>query len=179
MLPHCTTAERIWRSRSLRRRPIRFSQSLDAVAIDFTYNGRANFSVPPLAHPITISMIITLKSGGKPVLGEGQQDSGVNLPIDSLEAPPTGPWHRWRSARHGVIEGCNWLVRGRASCSSRCPPWVSHHRTADQPHAGSAVALPQQHSGHVLRLERSDSNRSQQPNRRSSPDAWPDLLCPA
>src|SRR5947207_1760886 len=57
MLPHCTTAERIWRSRSLRRRPIRLSQSLRAaVAIDFTYMDRLNFHIPSLAHPIMISM---------------------------------------------------------------------------------------------------------------------------
>src|SRR4029077_6673685 len=46
MLPHCTTAKRIWRSRNLRRRPIRLSQCWVDFAIGVTYIVIASFAVP-------------------------------------------------------------------------------------------------------------------------------------
>src|SRR5262245_33457597 len=87
ILRHCTTAERIWRSRSLRRRPIRFSQSLSSVTIDFIYIDRAKFPVPSVAHPITVSMRITLQRG-KPALDEGNQRLRRDSAKLIFEAPP-------------------------------------------------------------------------------------------
>ena len=46
MPPHCTTADRICRSRSLRRRPIRLSHCCSALAIGIPYNVIADFTVP-------------------------------------------------------------------------------------------------------------------------------------
>src|SRR5712691_3672244 len=66
MLPHCTTAKRIWRSRNLRRRPIRLSQCWSALSIGIPYIDIAIFAVPfipagnyPYKNPKRGAMILT------------------------------------------------------------------------------------------------------------------------
>src|SRR4051794_11385573 len=49
MLPQCTTVESIWRSRSLSRRPMRFSQFAARLAIGRPYSLIGIFDVPCIA----------------------------------------------------------------------------------------------------------------------------------
>src|ERR1051325_10699624 len=49
MLPQCTTVARIWRSRSLRRRPIRTSQFNRGPVIGFSYSGSGIFDIPHIS----------------------------------------------------------------------------------------------------------------------------------
>src|SRR5882724_834777 len=68
MLPHSTTVERMCRSRSLRRRPKRLSQSRGGLVIDFAYTARGTFVVPSIAHRVDYGALTNLRRNAMALL---------------------------------------------------------------------------------------------------------------